>query len=69
MTLCVIAFLVIFFTIINDQCEKLKAGLRCREKVDLNFLFILCIYIFSMKKPVFCQKNAFIYKKNPTLIL
>ena len=43
---------------------KNKIGLRRNEKVDLNFLFILCMDIFSIKKPVFRQKNAFIYKKN-----
>ena len=47
-------FFFIFSTFINYHCEKLGLSLDVE-----NFLFILCINMYTMKKPLFCQKNAF----------
>ena len=52
-------FFFIFSTFINYHCEKLGLSLDVE-----NFLFILCINMYTMKKPLFCQKNALNYIKN-----
>ena len=44
----------IFSTFINCHCEKLSLSLDVG-----NVHFILCINMYTMKKPLFCQKNAF----------